>query len=140
VASLAHHTSSTHIVIMVVRSHLAFTSQTRAGDFQIFIGRVVHSKSLTDLEILPHAAIGVRPDGTIAFVDAESGSPEDVKARYTSDGFSQAVTTVLERSQFLFPGMVDTHLHAPQWPNLALGMEGTLREWVEHWTDPIEES
>jgi guanine deaminase len=46
----------------------------------------------------------------------------------------------LKPSQFLFPGMVDTHLHAPQWPNLALGMEGTLREWVENWTDPIEVS
>lgn len=124
---------------MAVHSTSACATHT-TGNFQIFIGRVIHGKSLTELEISPNAAIGVRPDGTIAFVDAKPENPADVKARYASDGFVGAAITVLERSQFLFPGMVDTHLHAPQWPNLALGMEGTLRELVENWTDPMEES
>ena len=31
-------------------------------------------------------------------------------------------------------------MHAPQYPNLALGMEGDLREWCENYTDPIEAS
>jgi guanine deaminase len=42
--------------------------------------------------------------------------------------------------QFLFPGLIDTHMHAPQYPNMALGMEGDLKEWCENWTDPMEAS
>jgi guanine deaminase len=31
-------------------------------------------------------------------------------------------------------------MHAPQYPNLALGMEGNLTEWCENYTDPLEAS
>jgi guanine deaminase len=117
----------------------------RAGDgdarvFKLFIGRLVHSKSLKNLEVLPHAVIGVEPDGTIAFVHESNGSTEVIREHYLANGFDEVPVVQLKPSQFFFPGMVDTHLHAPQWPNLALGMEGTLREWVENWTDPIEVS
>ncbi|KAK4549405.1 hypothetical protein LTR36_006402 [Oleoguttula mirabilis] len=128
---------------MVLKYHPVDHSAAQPTGFKIFVGRVVHSKSLTHLEILPDAAVGVKPDGTIAFVDAQAGTLDDVRARCVAAreaGFHNAATTVLKRSQFLFPGMVDTHLHAPQWPNLALGMEGNLREWVENWTDPMEAS
>ena len=55
-------------------------------------------------------------------------------------GFKHAVCTTLKPLQFLFPGMIDTHMHAPQWPNMAIGMEGDLKEWVENYTDPLEAS
>lgn len=106
---------------------------------RIYIGRIVNPKSLKHLEILPKAALGVRNDGKIAFL--KSGVPEDIASlenEYASEGFSNAETIYLRSSEFLSPGMIDTHLHAPQWPNLALGMEGNLREWVEHYTDPME--
>jgi guanine deaminase len=112
------------------------------GDIQsvprIYIGRVVHSKSLKDLEILPKAALGVREDGVISFLHKEAPDIEALQHQYASKGFAQALMIHLKPSEFLFPGMVDTHLHAPQWPNLALGMEGSLREWIENYTDPME--
>ena len=49
-------------------------------------------------------------------------------------------STVLSLTQFLFPGLIDTYVHAPQYPNLALGMEGTIGEWVRNSTDPMEAS
>lgn len=107
---------------------------------KIFVGRIIHSKSLKELEILSKAALGVSPEGRINFVDTSAVSIETLRNRYTSLGFAHAETITLKPSQFLFPGLIDTHLHAPQWPNLALGMEGDLREWVENWTDPIEAS
>jgi guanine deaminase len=124
---------------MVVR-YINANDSSESASFKVLIGRVVHSRSLDELEILPRAAVGVRPDGTIAFVETRKASPQDFRLRYAEQGFTNAETTVLKRSQFLFPGLVDTHLHAPQWPNLALGMEGNLREWVENWTDPMEAS
>ena len=108
--------------------------------FKIFSGRLIHSKSLKHLEILPHASLGVKPDGTIAFIDVKSTPVQVLEAKCRAMGYVNVATTTLKKSQFLFPGLIDTHLHAPQWPNLALGMEGDLREWCEEFTDPIEAS
>ncbi|KAK5680076.1 hypothetical protein LTS10_008026 [Elasticomyces elasticus] len=126
--------------MVVLRNYGRPASGTDSGAKRIFTGRLIHSRSLKHLEIIPHGAIGVEPDGSIAFVKTRHASPEEVKARYAADGFADAQIIKLTRSQFLFPGMIDTHLHAPQWPNLALGMEGTLQEWCEGWTDPVEAS
>ncbi|QIX01504.1 hypothetical protein AMS68_007021 [Peltaster fructicola] len=104
--------------------------------FKILQGPVVHSKSLRALEVLPHAYLGVRSNGTIAFLRT-FGTLEDAQ---TEPGFQDAEISGLQPGQFLFPGLIDTHLHAPQWPNLGLGMEGSLREWIENWTDPVEAS
>jgi guanine deaminase len=107
---------------------------------KVFIGRIVQSKSLKDLEILPKAALGVTKDGTISFLDSSVTSVDAARAKYSSSSFADAEYTTLTPTQFLFPGLIDTHLHAPQWPNLAIGMEGNLREWCENYTDPIEAS
>ena len=125
---------------MVVKYAAATTNDRHSTGCRIFIGRVVHSKSLMHLEILRKAALGVRPDGTIAFLHDQEGSHANLRQSHAQEGFGDAEIIELEPSQFLIPGMVDTHLHAPQWPNLALGMEGNLKEWVENWTDPIEVS
>ena len=82
--------------------------------------------------------MGVDPDGTILFVYESNESAEVIREQYSTNGFDGVPFVQLKPTQFLFPGMIDTHLHAPQWPNLAFGMEGTLRDWVENWTDPIE--
>lgn len=106
----------------------------------VYYGRIVHSKSLSQLEILPKAALGVDADGTIRFLDGEVASAEAAQKKYSAQGFENATVVVLGKLQFLFPGLIDCHFHAPQWPNNALGMEWPLREWVVHMTDPIEAS
>ncbi|KAF2718431.1 guanine deaminase [Polychaeton citri CBS 116435] len=109
----------------------------------VLVGRIIHSKRDKTLEILPKAAIGVKGDGSIAFVRALTidTTLDDICAKHISLGLDGNVRiTHLEASQFLFPGLIDTHLHAPQWPNLALGMDGDLRKWIEEWTDPVEAS
>ena len=121
---------------MVTRP-IPFT-MAKDGARKIFIGRVVHSKSLKKLEIFPRAALGVTAEGKIAFLDNSIFSVEEAARKYPD--FEDAECTYLKPLQFLFPGLIDTHLHAPQWPNLAIGMEGDLREWVENYTDPIEAS
>ncbi|KAK0789998.1 hypothetical protein LTS16_012534 [Friedmanniomyces endolithicus] len=125
---------------MVIRYHSKVPGNEGGVQPKIFIGRLIHSKSLKDLEIIPRAAIGVTTNGTIAFVDSEPATASQLQTRYANEGFAHAQVTTLTKSQFLFPGLIDTHLHAPQWPNLALGMEGTLREWCENYTDPMEAS
>ncbi|KAK5113273.1 hypothetical protein LTR62_003610 [Meristemomyces frigidus] len=108
----------------------------------IFTGRIIHSKSLTELEIIPQGAIGVLPDGRIAFLSREETNISNLQRKYARLhlDFTSATITHLKPSQFLFPGLIDCHLHAPQWPNLALGMDDTLRDWIEKYTDPMEAS
>ncbi|KAK1816725.1 hypothetical protein LTR12_008871 [Friedmanniomyces endolithicus] len=125
---------------MVIRYHSKVPGNEGVVQPKIFIGRLIHSKSLKDLEIIPRAAIGVTTNGTIAFVNSKPATASQLQTRYANEGFAHAQVTTLTKSQFIFPGLIDTHLHAPQWPNLALGMEGTLREWCENYTDPMEAS
>jgi guanine deaminase len=105
---------------------------------RVFVGRIVHSKSQTELEILDNAALGILEDGKIAFIDCEVTSAEDVSRKYS--GFEDASYKNLSQLQFLFPGLIDSHLHACQWPNMAMGMEADLKTWIEEYTDPIEAS
>lgn len=67
-------------------------------------------------------------------------SSEAARARYSAFEFTDADYITLTPTRFLIPGFVDTHLQPPQWPSLATGMEGNLREWCENYTDPIEAS
>ena len=41
-------------------------------------------------------------------------------------------------SQFLLPGLVDTHIHAPQYVNSGVGYDKMLMEWLDAYTFPAE--
>lgn len=36
------------------------------------------------------------------------------------------------------PGLVDCHVHGPQFPNIGLGLDRPLLEWLEKYTFPLE--
>ena len=36
------------------------------------------------------------------------------------------------------PGFIDTHIHAPQYPNTGLGLGEPLLEWLKNYTYPME--
>lgn len=38
----------------------------------------------------------------------------------------------------LIPGFIDTHIHAPQYPNIGLGYDVTLLDWLDKYTFPLE--
>lgn len=105
---------------------------------QIFVGRIVSTASPDRLEILDEATVGIGVNGTIEFIDNTSASIDEVCQKHPD--FKDAQYTRLKPLQFLFPGLIDSHFHAPQWPNLAIGMEGDLKEWLENLTDPTEAS
>lgn len=44
----------------------------------------------------------------------------------------------LAPTQFLLPGMIDAHIHAPQVPNIGLGLDKPLLEWLDSYTFPLE--
>lgn len=46
--------------------------------------------------------------------------------------------THLREGQFLIPGFIDCHIHAVQLPNLGIGYDRCLMEWLEKYTFPLE--
>jgi len=45
---------------------------------------------------------------------------------------------VLSPGQFIIPGFIDGHTHAVQFPNLGLGYNMRLLEWLDTYTFPLE--
>lgn len=44
----------------------------------------------------------------------------------------------LKSTQFIIPGLIDTHIHAVQYPNCGLGYDKSLLDWLESYTFPLE--
>lgn len=44
----------------------------------------------------------------------------------------------LGNHQYLLPGFIDLHVHAPQWPQAGLALDLPLEEWLNHYTFPLE--
>jgi len=94
----------------------------------VFLGNVVHSLGPEELEILIDHALGVNEDGKVEFLKPKqqySQGPEDSVVH-------------LNQTQFLFPGFVDTHVHAPQYPNCGIFGDSTLLDWLQTYTFPLE--
>lgn len=45
---------------------------------------------------------------------------------------------LFDSREFLMPGLIDTHIHAPQYPNAGLGLDLPLLEWLDKYTFPME--
>ncbi|KAL9936660.1 hypothetical protein V8E36_004728 [Tilletia maclaganii] len=128
---------------------------------RIFVGALVTPQSLHKVQALPSAVVGVGSAGIIRFVHnldgedkvEEPGSskgrpvqPQPLtaidKARrlVEKEGWQwdQCSVTILEPGSFLSPGFIDTHTHACQVPNIGLGQQYELLDWLKHVTFPRE--
>lgn len=98
----------------------------------VFQGAIVHSTHLNTLEILPDATLVIDAHGKItAFYKS---APEFQKIEIPSD----AQVRRIPPGDFLIPGFVDTHNHAPQWPMRGLGQGLHILDWLEQVTFPHE--
>lgn len=44
----------------------------------------------------------------------------------------------LNSEQYLLPGFIDLHVHAPQWPNMGKALDRPLDQWLQEHTFPLE--
>ncbi len=83
---------------------------------------------------------------TDAVVEVRAGVIAAVHDRATSEGAaagraaldSAADRVDLAPGTFLMPGLVDLHIHAPQWPQLGTGLDLPLERWLFDYTFPLE--
>ncbi|KAH7074260.1 hypothetical protein FB567DRAFT_453380 [Paraphoma chrysanthemicola] len=97
----------------------------------VFQGAVVHSLDPSNLEILDDATIIVTNGRISAFYRSSS--------QVTSNAIPQdAVIRSLRTGEFLIPGFVDVHNHAPQWPMRGRGQGLHILDWLDQVTFPVE--
>jgi len=116
---------------------MAFTNGGRYENpkgIRVFLGSYVHSESKeSPFVISSNGVIGVEK-GQIVFIDVEDNL-DKLKEKYS---FSSDSIYILGRGEFLMPGLVDTHIHAPQYPNAGLALNLGLLDWLERYTFPME--
>jgi guanine deaminase len=105
----------------------------------VFRGRLVHSVKRDEkatTEIFPDAIIAFDPnDGKIVFVEPDASNINQLQQKY---GFDTNLIHQLTPSQFLIPGFVDTHIHAPQYSFTGTSYDLQLRDWLQKYTFPTE--
>ncbi|CAL3968047.1 unnamed protein product [Diplocarpon coronariae] len=108
----------------------------------LFLGSFVHSKSLGELEILHDSAICVDGDGVILAFEQNCDQRTVEETVFPRLGWSVGLVSVRisQPQQFFFPGFVDTHIHASQYPNAGIFGKSTLLDWLNTYTFPMESS
>jgi guanine deaminase len=100
-----------------------------------FLATALHTPVCGRVEVLRDALIVAGGDGRIQAIHSANSPGVDVLIRRFA---SSGSLVRLEEGQFLLPGLVDLHVHAPQWPQLGLALDLPLQEWLQTYTFPLE--
>ncbi|KAF5899128.1 guanine deaminase, partial [Clarias magur] len=101
---------------------------------RVYRGAFAHSTRDSDLLVLRDSVLGVNEGGKIAFFE-EGKNVESLREKW---GFKTSDVKQLEIHEFFMPGMVDTHIHAPQYAFLGTCLDLPLLEWLNKYTFPVE--
>ncbi len=105
------------------------------GSGRAFLGTALHTPVRGQMELLRDVLIVVGDSGRIEAIHPR-GSPEGESAAKR-----HAAAGTLARfgdGQYLLPGLIDLHVHAPQWPQLGLALDQPLEVWLQTFTFPLE--
>jgi len=98
-------------------------------------GTLIHTPVMGEVEAIVGAIVSVSDEGKILSVrtrDAENYE-DDVNAAAAGGKLTE-----LTKTQYLLPGLIDLHIHAPQWPQLGKALHLPLSDWLRDYTFPLE--
>ncbi|XP_072379403.1 guanine deaminase [Diabrotica undecimpunctata] len=105
----------------------------RTDNVQVIVGNIIHCSDRFNVQLINNGFI-IIAGSKILGIGTESDLSETV-TRLKLKNFS---TRLLKKSQILIPGLVDTHIHAPQYPNCGLGYDMPLLDWLNNYTYKLE--
>ncbi|MEP4431453.1 MAG: amidohydrolase family protein, partial [Hyphomicrobiales bacterium] len=96
---------------------------------------LMHAPVLGSVEIISDALISIADNGAILTV-----TPPDDPAYEGIKSLAGKENKFVQTSarQYLLPGFVDLHIHAPQWPQLGKALDVPLEVWLQEHTFPLE--
>jgi guanine deaminase len=99
------------------------------------LGTILQTPSCGALEVTEGALVTVGADGLIESVfTGEHSRRRDTVAELEQAGRLHR----LGSDEYLLPGLVDLHVHAPQWPQLGTALDVPLADWLNSYTFPLE--
>ncbi|XP_064032544.1 guanine deaminase isoform X2 [Pogoniulus pusillus] len=100
----------------------------------VFRGTFVHSSLSSPMEVLHGHLLGVDDSGVIVFLE-QTDQQEELSKKW---GFKTSDIRELSNHEFFMPGMVDTHIHAPQYSFAGTRVDLPLLQWLTTYTFPTE--
>jgi guanine deaminase len=102
-------------------------------------GTIIHSVSVQEVEIIEQGLLVVSRDGKIALLQ-RGVAKDDIIGILSGHGFNakSLLLRVLKHGEFLIPGFIDTHNHAPQWTQRGTGRGRLIMDWLSTVTFPHE--
>ncbi|MFK7997547.1 MAG: guanine deaminase [Granulosicoccus sp.] len=100
-----------------------------------YLGLFMHAPRMGELEALDNALIHVKADGSIQSVTQRDDPDFQERCSFAR---RQAALTTLSKHQLIIPGLVDLHVHAPQWPQFGKALHLPLEDWLQKYTFPLE--
>ncbi|WP_423800928.1 guanine deaminase [Neobacillus sp. SAB-20_R2A] len=102
---------------------------------QIFQGTAFSSKSPKEVQILKDHLFFVNDDGAIEkVVSPDDKNYQNLLSEYQGGANFHRLT----EGQYILPGFVDLHVHAPQWAQSGTALDIPLYDWLNTYTFPIE--
>ncbi|MBN9333724.1 guanine deaminase [Devosia sp.] len=97
------------------------------------IGTFFHAPTREKLEVLENVLIRVDDTGTIIDIHPAGDSMRTLVEAELGDRLHR-----LADGHYGLPGLVDLHIHAPQYPQLGLALDEPLEVWLQKYTFPLE--
>jgi guanine deaminase len=100
-----------------------------------FLGTALHAPLRGQLEVLRDVIIETGTDGRIKAIHPHGSREGELAAkRHAAAG----TLVTLKDGQYLLPGLIDLHVHAPQWPQVGKALDQPLEVWLQTFTFPLE--
>jgi len=95
-------------------------------------GSVMQTPTRDSFEHLDNVVVAVDSDGVIVAIEPHATQAGEVLLD------SAATAVELSAGEVLLPGLIDLHIHAPQWPQLGTCLDIPLEQWLFEYTFPLE--
>ncbi|KAF9198410.1 hypothetical protein BGZ49_000781 [Haplosporangium sp. Z 27] len=102
---------------------------------KVFYGTLIHSVSIKQIEYIKQGLLFIDAQGKIAKLVKDVSQD---KLESTLEGVDSDKVIRLNEDQFVIPGFIDTHIHAPQYTFCGNGHDLPLLEWLDTYTFPRE--
>jgi len=108
---------------------------SNVSDFQGIRGPFIHAPVLGELDFQADGLIIFDGGGEIKFAGGYGGGPYAELVKILEE---QGRLFCLPAGRLLLPGLIDLHVHAPQFPQLGKCLDLPLEDWLMNYTFPLE--
>lgn len=124
--------------------NIARSASPTKDNILLLFGNFIDTPNLNELRIRTKTLFLIF-NGEISTI-IDNVDDKEVYIKHYRQQFSNHNFTVIDGSEngskgkikFFFPGFIDTHCHAPQYPNIGIFGNTILLDWLEKYTFPME--